>query len=320
MLSTEAYGWSWDKDSLSKDQFMGHAVVQGVDLEKHVTAAGAGGLDLDLTLGKKLFTKKSMNKYVGGNIRIRLQTHKLLKISVVEASDLAKVENSRACQTFCKLFWNQQELYTTSKSKSPLWPDEISTLKWNSSVMDAVPLGSGDNSELKVSKNTAMIQQMRAVMSKNGGQPGDDEFSFLKADIYNVLARFGEYIDANNVKLSQLFQAMDCAQNGYLGKADLANHFAAEANFQFTEKELTLLIEHLDEDGNQVIDLNELEVLMEMSTQVGQHKKRKASQNSIAANPVLLNTSASEPAISLGSPRTKLQDAIALDGEINGPI
>ena len=72
--------------------------------------------------------------------------------------------------------------------------------------------------------------------------------------------------------------------------------------------------------GDDLFDFVFLKVLMEMSTRVGQHKKRKASQNAIVANPVLLNTSASEPAISLGSPRTKLRDAIALDGEIKGPI
>lgn len=49
-------------------------------------------------------------------------------------------------------------------------------------------------------------------------------------------------------------------QNGYLGKDELMKHLNSEAKFHISEEEAGLLMDHLDEDGNGIIDLNELEV------------------------------------------------------------
>ena len=49
-------------------------------------------------------------------------------------------------------------------------------------------------------------------------------------------------------------------QNGILGKQELMNHFNNEVKFKLSDEEATELMDHLDDDGNGVIDLNELEV------------------------------------------------------------
>jgi len=66
--------------------------------------------------------------------------------------------------------------------------------------------------------------------------------------------------------LSDTMGTVDCCcvtlsvQNGLIGKAELVKYFKEEAKFDMTEEDADALMQHLDEDGNDVIDLGELEV------------------------------------------------------------
>jgi len=312
----------WDKDKMSDDEFLGHAVLQGKEFDDYVKGkemTSGKDIEISLPLGTKLFTKKSKNKYVGGNIKLRLQSHKLLKISVVEATGLAMPEGETAgCNPYCDIFWNQQPLGTTGKQKkttNPVWTDETYSLKWTTDVMDAAPVAA--DGSVKISKNAAMMKEMQNSLGSTGSDERRDSVALLSPAIYALMGRFGEYIEKENVKLSELFQAMDCEQNGYLGKDELMKHLNSEAKFHISEEEAGLLMDHLDEDGNGIIDLNELEVLVRMSLRVMAHKKTAPAAESSA--PQILSGSASAPVVcsTQASPRMKLADAKELDGQLN---
>lgn len=317
----------WDKDTMSNDEFLGHAVLQGKEFEDYVKGDDMmSGKEIDITmaLGPKLFAKKSQNKYVGGSIKLRLQSHKLLKISVVEASGLAMPDgDTYGCHPHCDIYWNKEVLGTTSKQQktaNPVWTDETYSLKWGTSVLDAEPV-EADGSK-KISKNAQMMKEMNAQM--NGSGERRDSVELLSPALYNLMGRFGEYLESSGKSLNELFQAMDCEQNGYLGEKELVNHFKNEAKFDITKEEISVLIEHLDEDGNGIIDLNELEVLVRMSLRVRQQKKAQGSAGDAGAGagaaPGNLVESASAPVVStavMPSPRAKLADAKELDAQLN---
>jgi len=107
------------------------------------------------------------------------------------------------CNPFCVVKWNGEVLGETSKQPktfNPIWADNTQTLKWASSVLDAVPYG--DNAPVRVTKN-----QQYAV-----NQQGGAENTSLPEQVAKVMERFGQYIDSNNYKKEELFQAMDCEQ------------------------------------------------------------------------------------------------------------
>jgi len=211
------------------------------------------------------------------------------------------------CNPFCVVKWNGEVLGETSKQPktfNPIWADNTQTLKWASSVLDAVPYG--DNAPVRVTKN-----QQYAV-----NQQGGAENTSLPEQVAKVMERFGQYIDSNNYKKEELFQAMDCEQNGLIGKAELVKYFKEEAKFDMTEEDADALMQHLDEDGNDVIDLGELELLVRISLAAYKRKQATAGLDNIVEEQPKLVESASAPVV-MPSPRAKLDEAKKLDAEIN---
>ena len=88
-----------------------------------------------------------------------------------------------------------------------MWTDQPQTLKWANDVADAVPVESSGGEPTKLTKNQEAVKQLAQQM--NGDDSGDLS---MDPKVYEVLARFGEFIHTTGYKKEDLFQAMDCEQ------------------------------------------------------------------------------------------------------------